>query len=103
MFVFAQDMEIGNWVKILVVSTTRRVQTPIYNREDKTWNKGFAILFLKYTPKLYAYPWKKKNTQIQSLYPQISGLEIWSRKCFRPHPTSTPHSHFQPPSKNLSA
>jgi hypothetical protein len=62
-----------------------------------------SILFLKYTPKLNAYPWKKKNAQIQSLYPQIWGLEIWSRKCFLPHPISTPHSHFQPPRKNVSA
>jgi hypothetical protein len=29
---------------------------------------------------------KKKNAQIQSVYPQIWGLEIWTRKCFRPHP-----------------
>jgi hypothetical protein len=27
-------------------------RTPIYNREDKIWSKGLAILFLKYTPKL---------------------------------------------------
>jgi hypothetical protein len=31
-------------------------RTPIYNRKDKTWSKGLAILFLKYTPKLNAYP-----------------------------------------------
>jgi hypothetical protein len=27
-------------------------RNPIYNREDKIWSKGLAILFLKYTPKL---------------------------------------------------
>jgi hypothetical protein len=26
-------------------------RTSIYNREDKTWSEGLAILFLKYTPK----------------------------------------------------
>jgi hypothetical protein len=31
-------------------------RTPIYNREDKIWSKGLAILLLKYSPKLYAYP-----------------------------------------------
>jgi hypothetical protein len=31
-------------------------RTPIYNRENKIWSKGLAIFFLKYTPKLYAYP-----------------------------------------------
>jgi hypothetical protein len=44
---------------------------------------------------------KKKNAQIQSLHPQI-GLQIWSRKRFRPHPTSNFHLHFQPPRKNIS-
>jgi hypothetical protein len=60
-------------------------RTPIYNQEDQIWNKALASLFLKYIPKLYAYPWKKiKNAQIQSLYPQIWGLEIWPGKRFRP-------------------
>jgi hypothetical protein len=27
-------------------------RTPIYNRKDKIWRKGLAILFLKYTRKL---------------------------------------------------
>jgi hypothetical protein len=100
MFVFAQDMGIRNWMKILLVSTT---VPPFTTAKTKFGAKGLAILFLKYTPKLYAYLWKKKNAQIQSLYPQIWGLEIWLRKRFRPHPTSTPHSHVQPPRKNGSA
>jgi hypothetical protein len=45
---------------------------------------------------------KKKNAQIESLYPQLWGLEIWSRKRFCPHPTSAPHLHFEPPRKNIS-
>jgi hypothetical protein len=39
---------------------------------------------------------EKKNAQIE-LNPQIWGLEIWSIKRIRPHPTSTPHLHFEPP------
>jgi hypothetical protein len=27
-----------------------------YPCKDKTWSEGLAILFLKYTPKLNAYP-----------------------------------------------
>jgi hypothetical protein len=46
---------------------------------------------------------KKKNAQIESLHPQIWGLQIWSKKRFHPYPTSNPHSHFQPSRKNISA
>jgi hypothetical protein len=52
MFVFAQDMGIRNWVKILLISTT----LPPFTTAKKTWSKVLAILFLKYTPKLNAYP-----------------------------------------------
>jgi hypothetical protein len=102
MFDFAQDIGIRNWMKILLVSTTLRFLPP-FPTAKKTWNKVLAILFFKCTPKLNAYPWKKKNAQIQSLFLQIWRLEIWSRKCFRLHPRSTPHLHFQPPRKNVSA
>jgi hypothetical protein len=43
---------------------------------------------------------KKKNAQTQSLLPQIWGLEIWSRKCFRPQPGSTSRPHLHLPRKN---
>jgi hypothetical protein len=52
MFVFAQDMGIRNWVKILLISTT----LPPFTTAKKTWSTVLAILFLKYTPKLNAYP-----------------------------------------------
>jgi hypothetical protein len=55
MFVFAQDIGIRNWVKILLVSTTLR-SLPPFTTAKKTWNKVLAILFLKCTPKLNAYP-----------------------------------------------
>jgi hypothetical protein len=47
MFVFAQDMGIRNWVKILLISTI----LPPYTTAKKTWSKVLAIFFLKYTLK----------------------------------------------------
>jgi hypothetical protein len=55
MFVFAQDIEIRNWMKILLVSTTLWSLSP-FTTAKKTWSKVLAILFLKCTPKLNAYP-----------------------------------------------
>jgi hypothetical protein len=52
MFVFAQDMGIRNWVKILLVSTT----LPPFTTAKKTWSKVLAILFLKCILKLNASP-----------------------------------------------
>jgi hypothetical protein len=54
MFVFAQDIGIRNWVKILLVSTTLQ-SLPPFTTAKKTWSKVLAILFFKYTPKLNAY------------------------------------------------
>jgi hypothetical protein len=40
---------------------------------------------------------KKKNAQIQSLYPQIWGLEIWSRKTHQSAPYINPPFAFPAP------
>jgi hypothetical protein len=55
MFVFAQDIGIRNWVKILLVSTTLW-SLPTVTTANKTWSKVLAILFLKCTSKLNTYP-----------------------------------------------
>jgi hypothetical protein len=55
MFVFAQDIGIRNWVKILLVSTTLWPQPP-FSTAKKTWSKVLPILFLKCNPKSNAYP-----------------------------------------------
>jgi hypothetical protein len=52
MFVTAQDMGIRNWVKIQLVSTT----VPPFTTAKTKFGTKDTILFLKYTPKLYAYP-----------------------------------------------
>jgi hypothetical protein len=52
MFDFAQDMGIRNWMKILLVSTI----LPPFTTTKKSWSKVLAVLFLKCTPKLNAYP-----------------------------------------------
>jgi hypothetical protein len=54
MFVFAQDIGIRNWMKILLVSTTLWSRPP-FSTAKKTWSKVLAILFLKCIPKLNAY------------------------------------------------
>jgi hypothetical protein len=64
---FCPNMGNRNWVKILLVSTT----LPPFTTAKKTWSKVLVILFLKCTPIINAYPSKKKNAQIQSLFLQI--------------------------------
>jgi hypothetical protein len=95
MFVFVQDVEIRNWVKTLLTSTPK---TP-FTTAKKTWNKLFAIFFLKCILNLNTYPWKK-NAQTWSLLPEIWGLKTWSRKCFPLQPGPTPRPHLCPPRKN---
>jgi hypothetical protein len=51
-FVFAQDMEVRNWVKILLASTPL---SP-FTTAKKTWSKLFAIFFLKCILNLNTYP-----------------------------------------------
>jgi hypothetical protein len=43
MFIFAQDMGIRNWVKILLASTL----LPPSTTAKETWSKLFPIFFLK--------------------------------------------------------
>ena len=88
---FAQDIWIRNSVTIPFVSPTIWSRPP-FTTAKKTWNKVLPTCLLKYNPKIISLSMKKKNAQIKALHPQIWGLEIWSRKCFYPHPTSTPHS-----------
>jgi hypothetical protein len=59
MYVFAQDIGIRNWMKILLVSTTLW-SLPPFTTTKKTLSRVLAILFLKCTPKLNAYPLKKE-------------------------------------------
>jgi hypothetical protein len=72
MFVFAQDMGIRNWVKILLISTT----LPPFTTAKKTWSKVLAILFLKYTPKLNAYPWKKRMPKSNYYFSKYGGWKF---------------------------
>jgi hypothetical protein len=51
MFVFAQDMGIRNWVKILLASAP----LPPLTTAKKTWSKHFAIFFLKCILNLNTY------------------------------------------------
>jgi hypothetical protein len=84
MFVFAQDMGIRNWVRIPLASTP----LPPFTTAKKTWEQAsYNFLF-------------KMNAQTQSLLPQIWGLEIWSRKCFRLQPSPTPCKHLHLPRKS---
>jgi hypothetical protein len=58
MFVFAQDIGIRNWVKILLVSLQSQ---PPFSTAKKTWSKVLPLLFLKYNPKSNALSMKKKE------------------------------------------
>jgi hypothetical protein len=110
LYVFAQDIRIRNSVKILHVSTILRSRPP-FSTAKKTWSKVLPILLLKCNPKSKCLSMKKKNAQIESLYPQIWGLEIWSRKRFRPPPIciSSPqgktevHKHVRADATNICA
>jgi hypothetical protein len=70
MFVFAQDMGIWNWVKILLASTSL---SP-FTTAKKTWNKLFVIFFLKYIVNLNTYLWKKRMPKPNHYYPKYG---IW--------------------------
>jgi hypothetical protein len=75
MFVFAQDIRIRNWVKILLASTTLRARPP-FSTAKKTWSKVLPILFLKSNPKSNAYPWKKRMPKSNQYFLKYRGWKF---------------------------
>jgi hypothetical protein len=99
MFVFAQDMVIRNWVKILLVSTTI---PPFTTAKTKLGTKvlqfSFWSILLNYMP-----IHEKKECPNPIIISSNMGIGNLVKETFLSAPYINPHSHFQPPRKNVSA
>jgi hypothetical protein len=92
MYVFAQDMEIRNWLKILLASTP----LPPFTTTKKTWSQHFAIFFLK----CIFNSWKRRMPKPNHCYPKYGDWRLGQGNASVCSLAPPPCSHLRAPRKN---